>query len=293
MSLKEAITLSDDNVPYVKIHPIAIMGILNSYDRRTSKQERVIGTLLGFINEGCIEVTDCFGVPHMEKFDDLYVAINQDYHKSMLNFHQLVNRREKIIGWYTTTISDGSVIIDNSSLIHEFYSDQCNDPVHIVMDTTLAGDTMGIRAFFSEPMLVGDHPVANMFSEVKVEIAMTDAEITCLHHMINGQENPWESTYVVANISNDAANLRVSMEKLVALVDKASAYVDQVIDGSKTPIPSVGIAFADLLGSLQSVRNQDFSRVFHGKAQDLLMVSYLSTLIQSQLAIAERLQAIV
>jgi len=48
--------LSDDNVPYVKIHPIAIMGILNSYDRRTYKQERVIGTLLGFINEGCIEV---------------------------------------------------------------------------------------------------------------------------------------------------------------------------------------------------------------------------------------------
>jgi len=49
-------------------------------------------------------------VPHQEKLDELYVAINTDYHKSMFKFHNRIYRRDTIIGWYTTTTPSGAMI---------------------------------------------------------------------------------------------------------------------------------------------------------------------------------------
>jgi hypothetical protein len=41
-------------------------------------------------------------VPYSEKVDEFYVAINQEYHKTMYAFHQRNNKKEVIVGWYTT-----------------------------------------------------------------------------------------------------------------------------------------------------------------------------------------------
>ena len=85
------------------------------------------------------QITDCFGVPHQEKIDELYVAVNTEYHRSMYKFHNRIYRRDAIVGWYTTTTPSGAQIVDNSSLIHDFYRGECADPVHLVVDTTLSG----------------------------------------------------------------------------------------------------------------------------------------------------------
>ena len=137
----EALSLGDaPNTVVVKLHPTVVFSVLNNFVRRSDRETRVIGTLLGTITNGVIEITECFGVPHMEKKDELFVAINKDYHKTMYNFHRRINRKEKIVGWYTTTSAEGALINDNSSLIHDFYSQECEHPVHIVVDTTLAGN---------------------------------------------------------------------------------------------------------------------------------------------------------
>jgi hypothetical protein len=137
----EALSLGDaPNTIVVKLHPTVVFSVLNNFVRRSDRETRVIGTLLGTVTNGCIEITECFGVPHMEKKDELFVAINKDYHKTMYNFHRRINRKEKIVGWYTTTSAEGALINDNSSLIHDFYSQECDHPVHIVVDTTLAGN---------------------------------------------------------------------------------------------------------------------------------------------------------
>lgn len=112
----------------------------------------------------------------MEKADEVYVAINKDYHKSMYLFHKRINRKEEIVGWYTT-VPDGPLLTDNSSLIHEFYSHECRKPIHLVIDASLSTDGIDIRAFISEAMFVGSNALANMFQEIRVELAMTDAEV--------------------------------------------------------------------------------------------------------------------
>jgi JAB1/Mov34/MPN/PAD-1 ubiquitin protease len=55
--MSEAIYLQDSTpLPAVKVHPTAIMSILNSYARRTDQNTRVIGTLMGVVKEGAVEV---------------------------------------------------------------------------------------------------------------------------------------------------------------------------------------------------------------------------------------------
>ena len=56
MTLQEALALGDTPVPVVKVHPTVVFSILNSFVRREKRDFRVIGTLLGVVKDGQIEV---------------------------------------------------------------------------------------------------------------------------------------------------------------------------------------------------------------------------------------------
>jgi len=44
---------------------------------------------------------------------------------------------------YGTTTSNGEFIVDTTSLIHDFFSKECDDAVHLVVDSTLSTDKVG------------------------------------------------------------------------------------------------------------------------------------------------------
>lgn len=50
----------------VRLHPVAIAGICDAYERRKEKATRVVGTLMGKVIDDVVEVTGCFAVPHEE-----------------------------------------------------------------------------------------------------------------------------------------------------------------------------------------------------------------------------------
>lgn len=289
---QEALTLLDDRKPYVRLHATAAFAMLSSFSRREDKQARSIGTMLGLSKDGYIEITDAFGVPHLEKSDEAYVAINKDYHKTMFEFHNKINRQEQIVGWYSTTLPNGSWIVDNSSLVHDFYSNECDNPIHLMIDTTLTGGNMRVRAFMSRPMLVGEHAFANMFDELRVEIALSEGETSCLFHMVNGQEQPWQDGFTSAKIPNERNAVSESMETLVDNLDKVLAYVDSVRTGKTAASAATGMALADTLNSLKLIAPEEFQAVLQGRFQDLLMTGHITTLTQTQLHLAEKLNSI-
>jgi hypothetical protein len=43
----------------------------------------------------------------LEKSDEVYVAINKDYHKSMYAFHRRTQRKELIVGWFSSALPEG------------------------------------------------------------------------------------------------------------------------------------------------------------------------------------------
>ena len=212
----------------------------------------------------------------------------------MYNFHRRINKKEKIVGWYTTTTAEGVLLNDNSSLIQNFYSSECENPVHLVVDTTLAGEDMGVRGFMSQSMILGESNLANKFLEIKVDIEVTDSEATCLYHMINAQETSeaFSESEVVAVVPDQRDSVHSAMRRLLVVLDDVQKYVDNVVDGSAQPVAEYGMKIADAIGALQTVRPEEFHTILQEKIQDLLMVSYISTLAQTQLAISAKINAI-
>lgn len=65
------------------------------------------------------------------------------YAKEMFEFNKRVNPQENIVGWWAT----GVEVTSHSSAIHDFYSRECANPIHLTLDTTLQGERMGVRAY--------------------------------------------------------------------------------------------------------------------------------------------------
>ena len=55
----------------VTLHPVALFGIVDGYERRNEDAKRVIGTLVGTVDKGIVEVKNCFTVPHQETEDEV------------------------------------------------------------------------------------------------------------------------------------------------------------------------------------------------------------------------------
>lgn len=55
----------------VRVHPVVLYTICDAYVRRNQGQKRVIGTLLGNITDGVVEVKSCYAVPHSENNDQV------------------------------------------------------------------------------------------------------------------------------------------------------------------------------------------------------------------------------
>jgi translation initiation factor 3 subunit F len=275
--------------PVVLVHPVAILHVLDHHSRRGDTDGRVIGTLLGQRRDNVVEITDSFAVPHAERGEE--VAIGKDFNKKMLALNSRVNRKDVVVGWYASAPSDPEqpVIMDTSSLIHEFYAGESDDgdPVHLVVDTRLnvgdEGAALNIRAYKSVPVTVGGELLGNLFHELPVQMSSTEPETICLHDMIQGNENGGKD--------DETPALQASMEKLYGLLDQCLKYVDKVVAAGGTADAELGRQIADTLATVPRVRPETFDRLFHDSLQDLLMVTYLSNITRTQLTIAEKLNA--
>jgi translation initiation factor 3 subunit F len=151
--------------------------------------------------------------------------------------------------------------------------------------------------------MVGEMKLANMFHEVKVELSMTETEATCLFHMIHSQTPPtsagatagtarWPGSEVVAAVPAERASVQKAMKQLLEVLDRVQVYVDNVVDGNAPALAEYGMRVADAIAALQEVRPEDFNGVLQEKIQDLLMVNYISSLTNTQLAISEKINQI-
>jgi len=310
--------LGGDAVSSVVVHPLVLLSVLDHHTRRQEGAGRVIGTLLGRRDGDRVEVTNCFAVPHAERGDE--VAIGKDFNRQMLALHLRANRKETVVGWYATALpvdSDGGegeegadssgsgggeyrCIADTSSLIHEFYAGECDDdPVHLVVDTSLRTDAVSLRAYRSTPVQVRGEPLANLFHEIGLAVRCSESERIAVDQMVKAQnrekadggEEEEKKGSAEDDGEDEAAALRVSMERLLSMLETASAYVDGVVEGKTPADDKVGRKIEDALSAIPRIRPEVFDRMFNDSLQDLLMVTYLSNVTRTQLTIAEKLNA--
>ena len=104
MGLTDQTALHQADDAACTVHPAVLFSIVDHYSRREEDQNRVIGTLLGTIgDDGEVTVCSCFPVPHTET--DEQVAVNTDFHATMLQLHQRVYPKQQ--ARHTHTQPDG------------------------------------------------------------------------------------------------------------------------------------------------------------------------------------------
>ena len=69
-----------------------------------------------------------------------------------------------------------------SALIHEFYSREVPNPVHLTIDTAFRNGEASIKAFVSVSLSLGDQQLAVQFQEIPLDIRMLEAErVGCMY----------------------------------------------------------------------------------------------------------------
>jgi translation initiation factor 3 subunit F len=90
-------------------------------------------------------------------------------------------------------------------------------------------------------------------------------------------------------LPTDLEALEEAITRLHDVLEATADYVGDVIAGKQPADPKMGRELAEAVASIPPMRSDVFDQIFNNGMQDLLMVSYLSSLTQAQLSIAEKL----
>ncbi|CAH1791841.1 unnamed protein product, partial [Owenia fusiformis] len=265
----------------VKVHPVVLFSIVDSYERRNEDARRVIGTLLGTADRGQVEVTNCFTVPHNESEDE--VAVDIEFARNMYELHKKVNPAEVIVGWYST--GPGPDVTEHSVLIHEYYAREAKNPVHLTVDTSLKGSKMGTKAYVSTPLGVPGKTVGTMFTPVPLDITSYEPERIGVDFLQKSKYNPKRTISMVS----DLLQVETACERLEEKLANVLQYVDDVLAGKITADNQIGRTLLDLVNSVPKIDPEEFEEMLNSNMKDLLMVVYLSNLTRTQLALSEKL----
>lgn len=78
--------------------------------------------------------------------------------------------------------STGLGVTGGSALIHDFYSREVPNPIHLTVDTGFSNGEGTIKAYVSVNLSLGDRPLAAQFQEVPLDLRMVEAErIGCMY----------------------------------------------------------------------------------------------------------------
>ncbi|RVW60893.1 Eukaryotic translation initiation factor 3 subunit F [Vitis vinifera] len=252
----------------------SLISNLNGGDRIWSS-ERTFHPLLELCR--VLQSSRTFLPPYISQVRESFgVALDIDYHHNMLLSHQKVNPKEVIVGWYST----GLGVTGGSALIHEFYSREVQNPIHLTVDTTFRNGEATIKAFVSVSLSLGERQLAAQFQEIPLDLRMVEAERVGFDIL---------KTTMVEKLPSDLEGMEASMERLLALIDDVYKYVDSVVEGQVVPDNDIGRFIADTVASIPKISPPAFDRLVNDSLQDHLLLLYLSSITRTQLSLAEKL----
>uniref|UniRef100_A0A0K8TQX1 Eukaryotic translation initiation factor 3 subunit F n=1 Tax=Tabanus bromius TaxID=304241 RepID=A0A0K8TQX1_TABBR len=266
----------------LRVHPVVLFQIVDAYERRNADSNRVIGTLLGSVDKGIVEVTNCFCVPHKEHDDQVEAELS--YALDMYELNKRVNPNENVVGWWAT----GHAVTNHSSVIHEYYARECNNPVHLTVDTSLQGHRMGLKAYICVQLGVPGGESGCMFTPINVDVSCYEPEVVGLQLCQKTVGASSMSRKTVAPML-DLAQIAEASGRLQGLLEEVLQYVEDVLAGKQQPDNAVGRELLDLIYSVPNMSQEQFIQMFNSNIMDLLMVNTLSQLIKTELQLNEKL----
>lgn len=266
----------------VTLHPAALFSILDHYLRRSKDEDGVIGALLGTRVDNVVEIKTSFAVAHKELEDQ--VQVDYEYLRAMFDAHQKVNSREIIVGWYST----GSELKNSSALLQNFFSEHVAplQAVHVLVGTgAQQGEQLGVKAYISAPLGVSPRSENCVFVPISCELKFHSSERSGLDLLLSASSSQSTTTPTPPLIQSEQ-----TLQSVIDMIDRVLLYVRQVLSGEVEGNAKVGKALLDALNESKTAGTGDgFDGAFNAHLQDTLMVSYLASLVRSQVEVSARL----
>jgi len=266
----------------VRVRPVVLLQIADSYERRSQDNHRVIGTLVGSVDKQSVEVTNCFCIPHKEYEERVEADIV--YAQDMFELNKKVAPHEQLVGWFAT----GSEITSHSALIHDYYARETRDPIHLTLDTTLATGRITMKAYVFVPLGVPGATSGSMFTPVQVELVASEPEIAGLDLL---QKTKFSKVRTVEPVP-ELTKVAEAAGRMQTMLDAVLQYVEAVLDGSQEPDNSVGRALHDLVQSVPKMDPDRFEEMLNSNLRDLVMTIFLSQMTKTQLQLNEKLSMV-
>ncbi|KAM4013065.1 LOW QUALITY PROTEIN: eukaryotic translation initiation factor 3 subunit F-like [Anomaloglossus baeobatrachus] len=210
----------------------------------------------------------------------LQVAVDMEFAKNMYELHKKVSSTEQILGWYAT----GNDITEHSVLIHEYYSREATNPIHMTVDTGMQGSRMNIKAYISSSMGVPGKTMGVMFTPLTVQFIYYDTERIGVDLITKTCFNPNRSI----GLTSDLQQVGSAAVRLQDSLSTVLQYAEDVLSGISAD-NNVGRFLMDLVNQVPKISPEDFEAMLNSNINDLLMVTYLANLTQSQIALNEKL----
>lgn len=272
----------------VKVHPVVLFNIIDSFERRSRKTPRVFGTLLGNVDKlGNVEVSNSFVVLYRVKDGELYIDLNLA--RELVELHKKVNPNESIVGWFAVGSGNSD---DYAFPVHEYYSRETTNPIHLCVDPTTERG-LDIKAFVSTNFGVpsnDDRSKGTMFSQVSSLSLVSgyETELVALKACANSMQEPDGLP-----IESELDTILKSCGEITNLLGIVLKFIDEKIlgpPGSARPANSNDIG-RQLMSMVENVIPLDATNTeaMNAVLKDLLMVIYLSNLGKTQLMLNEKI----
>jgi len=273
------IHLTNGNEVYKKINiqPVVLFSILDHYIRREKDGDRIVGTMMGTIEDGIVIVNSCFVVPHTEP----PLKFNFEVHTNRVRLHCEINPYDIIVGWFSTTITTSKENMSTNALISDFYLKEMEcPPVLLSIDPTLQDSELSIRCYVSYNIQLTERGVVQQqFKPVKHSLQTHQPERLLFERMAECKGK--ELTPL-----SDLEALERSLESTISMLDKISNHFGKVSKGQIQGNSELARQVEKTLALIPET-SSEFENAFSKGVQDVLMVAYLAELTRIHLLISE------
>merc|ERR1711972_88707 len=258
----------------VVVHPIVLLSVVDHYNRvAKGTTKRVVGTLLGEVQDFNLHITNCFAVPFEEDPRDPRVwFLDHNFHENMYAMFKKVNAKERVVGWYST----GPKIKPSDLDIHELYRRYCPEPVLVVMDVQPKDLELPMEAYYSVQEQTSDEVFKRTFLHVQSTVGAFEAEEVGVEHLLRDIKNASASTLAVRVGDKIAALKGLSMR-----LKEISTYLSSVVAGKLPMNQEIIYSLQEIFNLCPDQDSDELIRSFAMETNDTMLALYLGSMLRS------------
>ena len=262
----------------VVVHPIVLLSVVDHYNRLVKgTSKRVVGTLLGEVQDGKLHVTNSFAVLFEEDPRDPRVwFLDHNYHENMFQMFKKVNTKERVVGWYST----GSKLMPCDLEIHELYRKYCPEPVLVIMNPQPKELDLPTDCYYSVEVATDDVFFRRSFQHVASTVGAFEAEEIGVEHLLRDIANADTST-----LSTKIENKLTSLESLISRLRGLGEYLALVASGKLPQNAEIIIQLQEIFNLLPSdLYDPELCRAFNIEANDEMLAIYMGSVLRVTIA---------